>query len=345
MKAKLFRLTRPGAALILATAVGVVAAGCGSSHPLAAAHRRPASALTADLKLVTLRVGEQVKITQSLLAASGEVKGLPFQVSYSEFTSGPPLLEALNANAIDVGGVGDTPVVFSAASGGDIRIVAASSSGGDTADAIVVPPGSTVHSVSQLKGKRVAVAQGSSAQYTLLALLGKEGLKLSEVTPVYLQPAQALAALKGGSIDAWSVWYPYVAVAKAQGARVLETGSSINAGDGFEVSNASTVQNPAKAAALSDFLERLAKAQAWAYAHPTEWAAVYAKLTGLPIAVALETAEHQRARYVPIDSKVISSEQTIADAFAGQGTIPKVDMSNFFDTAFNPAIEAAQAKP
>ena len=90
---------------------------------------------------MTLIVGDQKGGSKALLQAAGELDDVDYEIEWKEFTSGPPLLEALNAGAIHVGGVGNTPPLFAAAAKSPIKIVQGATYGG-TGDAIVVPPGS-----------------------------------------------------------------------------------------------------------------------------------------------------------------------------------------------------------
>ena len=137
---------------------------------------------------------------QALLTAAGLIGKLPFKVSWSDFTSGPPMLQAIGAGSVDVGGVGNAPPVFAAAGGNKIAIVGAYQAN-PLASALLVPKGSPITSVAQLKGKRIAVAQGSSAEYHLLTVLTKAGLSVHDVTITYLQPAEGLAALTSAHVD------------------------------------------------------------------------------------------------------------------------------------------------
>src|SRR5215207_926433 len=140
-------------------------------------------------------------------------------VKWIEFPAGPPLLEALSVGSIDVGATGDTPPIFAQAAGADLlyvaRIPAASS-------AILVPEASPLRSLTDLKGKRVAFTKGSSSHNVTVEVLKSAGLGYADVTPVYLSPADAAAAFARGSVDAWTIWDPFFALAeKNQRARVL----------------------------------------------------------------------------------------------------------------------------
>ncbi|MCX5337532.1 MULTISPECIES: ABC transporter substrate-binding protein [unclassified Streptomyces] len=287
---------------------------------------------------LTLDVGDQKGGSEAILRAAGELKNLDYKIKWSTFTSGPPLLEAVNAKAVDIGGVGNTPPVFAAGAGSKIKVVAAFH-GTSKGDAILVPNDSKLTKAEQLKGRSVAVAQGSSANYQLVASLKKAGLSLSDVKVKYLQPADALAAFTSGKVDAWAVWDPYTSqILQGKQGRVLTTGDGITNGLTFQVAAPSALQDKKKSAAIKDYLERLRRATAWVYDHQEEWAEVWAKDTGLPYEVALASVQRTNASRisVAVDKPLIASEQEIADAFTELKLIPnKVDFADFADTRFN----------
>jgi sulfonate transport system substrate-binding protein len=200
-----------------------------------------------------------------------------------------------------------------------------------------VPKNSPIHSIAQLKGKRIAVAQGSSADYHLLTVLKKAGLTVHDVSLDYLQPADGLAALASGHVDAWDIWSPFVEQAEAQDhARLLVSGVGYGSPYSFTVAARGALADPAKAAAIRDYLKLLAEAHAWAATHQAAWAAVWAKATGLPVAIMTKAASDDAARAVPITPAVITSEQQVSNAFTAAGLIPgHVDFSKFVDTVFN----------
>lgn len=287
---------------------------------------------------LTLDVGDQKGGSEAILRAAGELENLDYKIKWSTFTSGPPLLEAVNAKAVDIGGVGNTPPVFAAGAGSKITAVAAFK-GTSKGDAILVPKDSKLTGPEQLKGRSIAVAQGSSANYQLVASLRKAGLSLGDVKVKYLQPADALAAFTAGKVDAWAVWDPYTSqVLLSKQGRVLTTGDGITNGLTFQVAAPAALQDKKKAAAIDDYLQRLRRATAWVYDHQEEWAKVWAKDTGLPYEVALASVKRTNATRIPvaIDKPLIASEQEIADTFTELKLIPnKVDFGAFVDPRYN----------
>jgi sulfonate transport system substrate-binding protein len=300
---------------------------------------------TVDLSKATLTVGDQKGGSQALLQASGQLAKMPYKVKWQTFTSGPPLLETLNAGAIDIGAVGNTPPLFAAAANSNLKVVTGNTQGGK-GDTIVVPHGSPIHSVAQLKGKTVAVAEGSSATYNLLAQLHIAGLSYHDVKVQNLQPADALAAFSSGHVDAWAVWDPYTSQAQiTDHARVIATGTGVVNGMGFEAASPDALNDPATKAAIEDYVTRVAKAQIWSNTHKAQWAKVWAKDTGLPLKVARAAVDRRTATPVPISSKVIGSEQKMADSFVAAGVLPhKFDVKPFFTSAFNNTVPQARGE-
>ncbi len=297
---------------------------------------------------LTLRVGDQKGGSEALLRAAGELDDLPYRIEWSTFTSGPPLLEALNAGAVDIGGVGNTPPVFAAAAQQKLKVIAAthSSSAGET---ILVKKDSPLKRPAQLKGRTIAVAQGSSANYQLVASLKKAGLTTEDVKLSYLQPADALAAFTRGRVDAWAVWDPYTSQALDQAdARVLTTGKDVVNGLSFQVAAPDALDDKKRSAALKDYNERLRRAQDWVFKHPQRWAEVWAEETGLPEKVALDAVRRTRGTAVPVavDKAAVASEQRIVDTFADIKLIPRAySFEEFVDTRFNGDLPPSSTAP
>lgn len=145
---------------------------------------------------------------------------------------------------MDIGGVGNTPPVFAAGAGSKVVVVGATH-GSSAGEAIVVPKDSPLRNPAQLKGRSIAVAQGSSAHFQLISSLRKAGISLSDVKLKYLQPADALAAFTRGKVDAWAIWDPYTSqVLRGGKARVLTTGKVSSTGSGSRSPRPPRSRNP-----------------------------------------------------------------------------------------------------
>ena len=334
------KLRRLGPLAVAALAAAVIA-GCSSGSAGSNATASTGSGSTtqageAGAGNVTLHIGDQAGSgAEALLTAAGLIHKLPFHATFSDFTSGPPMLQAMGAGAVDIGAVGNSPPVFAAAGGSQITIVGALRSS-PAGSAIVVPKNSPIHSVADLKGKKIAVAQGSSANYHILTVLQKAGMSVKDVTLDYLQPAEGQAALSSGAVDAWDIWTPFTEAAVAKGSRVLVTGKGYGSPYSFEVASKAALADPAKAAAIRAYLKIINQAHIWANAHPDDWARIWAQGTGLPDSIMQTAAKDAQSVPIPITPAVVASEQHIADAYQTAGLIPgKVDFSNFVVTTFN----------
>ncbi|MCJ2010498.1 ABC transporter substrate-binding protein [Methylobacterium sp. J-092] len=268
-----------------------------------------------------LRVGDQRGNARALMEAAGVLDGLPYRLAWSEFPAAAPLLEALNAGAIDAGGVGDAPFTFAAAAGVPVKAFLAFRNRQDGL-AILAAADSPIRTVADLKGRRIATNRGSIGHQVVLAALEEAGLPADAVTLSFLPPADAKIALASGSVDAWATWEPYTSTAELAGlVRVVRDGNGITPGLSFAVASDAALKD--KRALLADFGERLARARAWALADPAPYAKVWSKLIGLPEAVPLRWFGRAQYRNVPIDEAVIADEQANIDLYVRAGLIPK----------------------
>ncbi len=242
-------------------------------------------------------------------------------VSWFEFPAGPQLLEALNAGSVDFGYTGAPPPIFAQAADKDLVYVGAEPVA-TSGEAIVVKPGSALKSVADLKGKRVAVQKGSSANFLLLAALEHAGVSFSDIVPIYLPPADARAAFESDRVDAWTIWDPYLAaVQNALQVRVIADYTNLPQTNSFyESSRQFAQQRPADVGLI---LTELSRTGAWAVEHPHEVAELLAPQVGLSVPV-VETWQ-RRARYgvQPVDAAVIATQQKVADTFFAHQLIPR----------------------
>jgi sulfonate transport system substrate-binding protein len=300
---------------VLATAALALTA-CGGSDT--------ASDGPVDLSTVTVRFGDQAGIQQALLEASGALDGTPYTVEFAQFPAAAPVLEALRGKAVDIGVAGDAPTLTALSSTDDIKIVAATQVPQQYGLSIVVPANSTIQSVADLRGKTVSpTTQGSVGHYLLLQALKEAGLTADDVTVSFLQPVDAAAAMSSGSIDAWSTWDPYTAVAEQSGARVIRGPDGLAPGLTFLDANTDALDDAGKKQAMQDLVTRYGQAVRWAQDHPAETAAIYTQLTQRPAAVADLMAARANRNLVPIDTALVGQIQEVADNYEAYGVLRK----------------------
>jgi sulfonate transport system substrate-binding protein len=286
---------------------------------------------------VTVRLGYQKSSTLiALLKVQGtlekQLAPLNATLSWHEFTSGLPLLEALNLDNLDISAdVADTVPVFAQAAGADLTFIAQEAPS-PAAQAIVVREDSPLKTVADLKGKKVGFAKAAGAHYLLIAALEKAGLSFKDIEPAYLTPADGRAAFEKGAIDAWVVWDPFLAAAQRQQpgqskVRVLADGTGIASYQRYYL--ASTKFAKARPDVLRVVYAELEKTGRWVKQNPRDAATLLAPVWGLDAAT-IEQANGRRSYAVrPVVPEVLGEQQRIADAFFAERLLPrKIDALN-----------------
>jgi sulfonate transport system substrate-binding protein len=238
-----------------------------------------------------------------------------------EFTAGPPLLEALNVGSIDFGWTGDGPPIFAQAAGAKLVYVAALPPNG-AGEAIIVKADSPIKSVADLKGKKVAMGKGTSAHNLTVAALEKAGLSFADINPVYLSPADAAAAFARDSVDAWTIWDPFLAIAETRApTRTLTTGKDTFKVNTYALANRDFAdKNPR---AVLDVLDGLTEAAAWASANRDKVATSLAEITGVELTAQKLAAGRLEFGVFPVSEDIVTGQQATADRFQKLGLIPR----------------------
>jgi sulfonate transport system substrate-binding protein len=296
-------------------------------HLLAAALALPAirtgAARAGAAEAKTVRIGVQ-KGEPILMAVRQNqeleklLAPLGYDVQWIEFQFGPPVMEAMRVGSVDLGAVGDTPPLFAQAAHGDLLYVSALRSG---AQAILLPPGSQIKSLADLKGKKLAFGRASSAHYFAIKALERVGLRYDQAETIYLAPADAGAAFERGAIDAWCIWDPYRALFENRpGVRTLVTSEDLGEQNSFIIGRGAFVRaNPELTAKL---LARLTAASEWVRGHRQEVAELISNATGMPPDVMRRAMARVPAEVLPMTDDIIRSQQQIADHFRELGLLP-----------------------
>ena len=272
-----------------------------------------------------VRIGFQKYGKLVLLKSKGtledKLKAAGYKVQWTEFPSGPPLLEALNVGAIDFGNTGEAPPIFAQAAGAPIQYVAYEPPA-PKGEAILVPKDSKLTSVADLRSKKVALNKGSNVHYLLVKALEKAGIKYSEVEPVFLAPADARAAFERGAVDAWVIWDPFQAAAEAAtGARTLADGTGIVSNYQFYFSSKKFLESGSGIVDL--VLAELSAVDDWARGDIHAVANQLAPAIGLPVGVVEIALKRQSYGIKPVTDSVIADQQRVADTFFALGLLPK----------------------
>ncbi len=272
-----------------------------------------------------VRIGYQKYGTLTLLKGRGTLEkrlaAHGVSVKWTEFPAGPVLLEGLNVGSIDFGTVGEAPPIFAQAAGANLVYVGNEPPSPES-EAIVVPKGSAIRSLADLKGKKIALNKGSNVHFLLVKALEKAGVDYKDVQTVFLPPADARASFERGAVDAWVIWDPFLAAAEKQlGARILADGKGLVSNHQFYLASRPYAQ--ANAATLRIVIDELAKVDAWGRSNHKEVSAILAAQTGLAPEVVELAAKRYAYGVKPVTAQVIGEQQKIADVFTTLKLIPK----------------------
>jgi sulfonate transport system substrate-binding protein len=250
-----------------------------------------------------------------------KLKGAGLNVQWSEFPAGLPMVEALNAGAIDFAYVGEAPPVFAQAANGSITRYVAYDPYGPRAEGIVVDRNSKINRLADLKGKRIAVQKGSNSHYLLVKALQSAKISPSQVTISFLKPADARVAFERGDVDAWSVWDPYLAAAESKtNARLLTDARGLAPNLGYYLSSITFIKN--QPTTLRKLLEAVRSEAKLVSANPKGIAAFLAPSLGIEADVLTKAEQRRKHDALPITDSVIEKQQDVADTFSELKLIP-----------------------
>ncbi|ENU81647.1 hypothetical protein F975_00256 [Acinetobacter sp. ANC 3789] len=275
-------------------------------------------------ELKTLSIGFQKYGLLPIVKARGDLEktlqAQGVQVKWVEFPAGPQLLEGLNVGSVVIGEAGEAPPIFAQAANANLVYVA-NQPAAPQAEALIVPKTSNIHSIQELKGKRIALNKGSNVHYLLLKVLEANHLTLKDIQVVYLPPADARAAFEKGAVDAWVIWDPFFAAAQQQlGARVLSTGQNLVSNHQFYLADRKFAQNNPQV--FNTVVKELNQTTEWVKTHQDDAAKLLEKPTGLDYSVLKTSISRMGFGVTPISSQVIAEQQQVADAFYQQKLIP-----------------------
>lgn len=333
--------SRSPRAVLAALALGVL----GAFTVAAAAEDRLPTTVPAGTKLV---VADQNEALQTLMIASGQHAKLAASTSYANFIGGPQILEAFRAGALDLATVGNTPPIQAQAAGEEILIVAAIVTA-EPDYKFALRPGLTLTTLEDLRGKRIAYAEGTGRQPFVLNALKSAGLTRKDVTLVPLRSGDMPDAVRAGQVDVAPLNEPhysrYLSDYAGQGPLAFPDAvyDKLPQGLNYLYASGASLRDPAKAAAIRDFVIRWIAANRWRDAEPEAWVQAYF--------VQRQRLKPEDARAIvasvgpasfPLLSELIARQQALVDLIYSAGDLPKhLDASKEFDLRFDEAIRTA----
>ncbi len=293
---------------------------------------------------VTLRVGDQLEYLQTVLGLAGEDEDFPYDVEYSTFVGGPAMLQAFQGEAIDIGFVGSTPLIFAQAAGQGLVAVAGWASEDASFYGLLAAAGvDDVDGWDDVRGKRIAYQRGTAGEAVLLQSLDDADIGYDEITPVDVSQLQVTATLQGGGADLGISIEPLTSgfLAENEGARQVARADRITDRSSFLIATRGTLDDEGRSAALADYLARLVRSFNHLRDSPEGAESVFTDVYGLAPERAAELREESGTTSfyeIPSD-ELVEAQQRLADLFVEAGQIPdEVDVSAEFDGRFNDLV-------
>jgi sulfonate transport system substrate-binding protein len=298
----------------------------------------------------TLTIGDPE--TQKALELSREVDKLPFKVTWANISGGPQTIQAFRAHALDLGAVADIPPIHADWTGLPVKIVATRFRQDPINHPIYqlgIAPGVGVNTLADLHGKKIAYSPGQAQGALVLRILKKAGLSKADVQLVELPSTGDVYAhaLASRLVDAAPLGVViakrYLANYARDGGKVISHG--LRDDPLYLYAPVSVLADPAKAAAIREYVKFWARAQEWIDHHPAEWIAGYY--------VEHEGLSEADARYVDAESghvdipnswgDVIKRQQETVDLLAQQTGKPRLNAADLFDRRYETVAAAALA--
>ncbi|WP_433428854.1 ABC transporter substrate-binding protein [Nonomuraea sp. CA-141351] len=333
-------LLRPALAVLLLAAM----AACGQSGE----RERPASTLAADAPLpasvpkgTKLIVGDPP--TKVALQLSGQIDKFSFDIEWANISGGPQTSEAFRADALDVGAVAEIPPIHATWTGLPVKIVA-SKFRKDPLNhptyELGIAPGVSVKTLTDLRGKKIAYSPGQAQGALVLKVLKKAGLTKDDVTLVELPSTGDVYpnALASKQVDVAPIGgvniKRYAAKWGKDGATTIRHGLRDDPGHLYV--RTVTLQDPAKAAAIREYVAAWARATRWVYEHPKEWIeGYYVKDQGLSAADGQYLVDLAGEPDIPGDwSDAVARHQETIDILAKETGNPPLKAQDLYDLRF-----------
>lgn len=305
------------------------------------------SAAPIDMSGVTLRVQYTFPADSNLFGLAG-LDDTPYKLEFYSYTGSNLALQAIATDNLDLARSSDIPPLYAALTegGGNFNIVAVEKMYLGK-QALIIGPESPIKTVADLKGQKVGYVMATSAQFFLAKMLEEAGLAWGDIEAINLSPSDGLAALLGGEIAAMAVFGNQITACEQAGGSVLQWADKILSGNTYWEANIQSLKDPAKAAAIVDYLQRTEKLEAWIRENHQAYAEVMAdKYYGMTVPdfiKYIEAGEAVRQNHVfaYVDADIAALQDVSDVLFETKALEKEVDVAPLFNDILSADITAA----
>lgn len=290
---------------------------------------------------------------QKAIEFSGELKNLSFEVEWANISGGPQTLEAFRAKAVDIGSVADIPPIHSHWTNIPTKIVASKFRQDPLNHAIYrlgVAPGVSVATLDGIRGKKIAYSPGQAQGALVLRVLKKAGLSKKDVILVELPSTGDVYtnALSSRQVDLAPIGGVQVKRYETKfgkdGATTIAHG--LRDDPGHLYAPVTVLADPAKAAAIREYVRVWARAWRWREANPQEWIErYYVKDQGLTAEDGRWLVDNAGVSDIPASwAEAIARHQETIDLLAKETGNKPLRAEDLYDRRYESvAAEALQA--
>ncbi|WP_186106429.1 aliphatic sulfonate ABC transporter substrate-binding protein [Burkholderia gladioli] len=327
MKPSWLRVLRHAALSIAALAAGVAA--------LASQNATAAPAAPAEIRVDYAYYSPESLVIRHFGWLEDEFKPDHVAIRWLLSLGSNRALEYLNSGAADFGSTAGLAAVLGRANGNPIRAVYVFSRPEWTA--LVVRKDSPIHTLADLKGRKIAATRGTDPFLFTLRALHTVGLTRDDVELVNLQHPDGRTALANGQVDAWAGLDPHMAAAQVDdGARLLYRNVGFNTYGFLNVREAFASQYPQ---AVARVLKVYEKARLWIIAHPDETARIVADESKISLPVAkLQLQRNDFSDPVPGETQRAALKAAAPVLTEEQLVKPGVDPAKVVDALIDPSF-------
>ncbi|WOP38705.1 ABC transporter substrate-binding protein [Streptomyces sp. Li-HN-5-13] len=279
---------------------------------------------------------------EAKLNAIGAAKGVHYKVVWQDFPSGPPLTAQMIAGKIDIGSMGDYPLLVNGsktapypdAASEMIAVTGYNLRG--SLNQVVVPTGSSAKTLADLRGKVVSTSVGSAAHGMLVKALSKNGMQPDDVKLLNQDPSVGASALEGKQVAALSqfVPWPQLMVFRGQGRLLYDGGDN-----GLPTLHAVVTRSSfAKAhpEVMTAFLEAQRDTTNYLNSHPLAAALRISKLTGIePEVIYLYNGPNGLVTFDPtIKKPLVGALSSDLPFLKDLGSVKSLDVKKFVNASY-----------